>query len=230
MLVDGIDLRRLDLGAFRRQLGFVPQEPFLFSGTIRDNIAYGRPDATDAEVERRRGRSAPTTSSPLSRRLPAARCSERGARCRPARRQLICLARARARRPSHPDPRRGDRRTSTSATEARVQRAMGVVAERPHHAAHRPPAADGTPRRPHPGHRRRPRSSSKAPTTSCSNSTVRTRSSGRRSRSRPPRPDLGPSRRVVGVSSARQWAEVPPAATCRARHAWISASAAAWPS
>ncbi len=36
---------------YRRQLGYVPQEPFLFAGTIRDNIAYGRPDATDAEVE-----------------------------------------------------------------------------------------------------------------------------------------------------------------------------------
>ena len=51
MLVDGIDLRDLDLGAFRRQLGIVPQEAFLFTGTVRDNIAYGRPDATDAEVE-----------------------------------------------------------------------------------------------------------------------------------------------------------------------------------
>ena len=41
----------IDLGAFRRQLGIVPQEAFLFTGTVRDNIAYGRPDATDAEVE-----------------------------------------------------------------------------------------------------------------------------------------------------------------------------------
>ena len=40
-----------DLAPFRRQLGIVPQEPFLFTGTIRDNIAYGRPGATDAEVE-----------------------------------------------------------------------------------------------------------------------------------------------------------------------------------
>ena len=36
---------------YRRQLGYVPQEAFLFTGTIRDNIAYGRPEATDAEVE-----------------------------------------------------------------------------------------------------------------------------------------------------------------------------------
>jgi ATP-binding cassette subfamily B protein len=51
VLVDGIDLRSLDLLAFRRQLGYVPQEAFLFTGTVRDNIAYGRPEASDAEVE-----------------------------------------------------------------------------------------------------------------------------------------------------------------------------------
>ncbi|MDQ3980435.1 MAG: ABC transporter ATP-binding protein, partial [Actinomycetota bacterium] len=51
VLVDGHPLTQLDLGAYRRQLGYVPQEAFLFSGTVRDNIAYGRPEATDAEVE-----------------------------------------------------------------------------------------------------------------------------------------------------------------------------------
>ena len=48
---DRYDLRSVDLRSFRRQLGYVPQEAFLFSGTIRDNIAYGRPDAPDARVE-----------------------------------------------------------------------------------------------------------------------------------------------------------------------------------
>src|SRR5581483_11604842 len=47
----GLDLRALDTAAYRRQLGYVPQEAFLFTGTVRDNIAYGRPEATDAEVE-----------------------------------------------------------------------------------------------------------------------------------------------------------------------------------
>ena len=46
-----MDLRDLDTVGYRRQLGIVPQEAFLFTGTIRDNIAYGRPEATDAEVE-----------------------------------------------------------------------------------------------------------------------------------------------------------------------------------
>jgi len=49
--VDGVDLRRLPTGAYRRRLGLAPQEPFLFAGTVRDNIAYGRPDATDGEIE-----------------------------------------------------------------------------------------------------------------------------------------------------------------------------------
>src|SRR5690349_17312308 len=52
VLVDGIDLRDADLHAFRRHIGYVPQEPFLFSGTIRSNIAYGRPHASDLEIER----------------------------------------------------------------------------------------------------------------------------------------------------------------------------------
>ncbi len=51
ILIDGVDVRDFDLGSYRRQLGVVPQEPHLFSGTVRDNIAYGRPDAPDADVE-----------------------------------------------------------------------------------------------------------------------------------------------------------------------------------
>jgi ATP-binding cassette subfamily B protein len=49
--VDGTDLRALDLTSYRHRLGVVPQEAYLFQGTVRDAIAYGRPDATDAEVE-----------------------------------------------------------------------------------------------------------------------------------------------------------------------------------
>jgi ABC-type multidrug transport system fused ATPase/permease subunit len=50
--IDGHDIRRLDLQEYRRQLGVVPQVPFLFSGTVADNIRYPRPDATDEEVLR----------------------------------------------------------------------------------------------------------------------------------------------------------------------------------
>ncbi|WP_397493517.1 ATP-binding cassette domain-containing protein [Rhodococcus sp. WB9] len=49
--VDGIDTRSLDRASFGQRLGVVPQEPHLFGATVRDAVAYGRPDATDAEVE-----------------------------------------------------------------------------------------------------------------------------------------------------------------------------------
>ena len=51
MAIDGLDVREYDLPRYRQQLGVVPQEPYLFAGTVRDAIAYGRPDATDAQVE-----------------------------------------------------------------------------------------------------------------------------------------------------------------------------------
>ena len=50
LLVDGQDIRQLDLAEYRRQIGLVPQDPFLFSGTVKDNIWYGLPEATEEEV------------------------------------------------------------------------------------------------------------------------------------------------------------------------------------
>ncbi|OUJ72530.1 ABC transporter ATP-binding protein [Hymenobacter crusticola] len=51
ILVDGRDVRQYDLTALRRHIGIVPQETLLFGGTIRENIAYGKTDATDAEIQ-----------------------------------------------------------------------------------------------------------------------------------------------------------------------------------
>jgi ATP-binding cassette subfamily B protein len=48
--VDGVDLRRFGVADYRRHIGLVLQEPFLFYGTVAENIAYGRPDATRAEI------------------------------------------------------------------------------------------------------------------------------------------------------------------------------------
>jgi len=50
--IDGVDIRRYTLESLRRQVGIVMQEPLLFAGTVRENIAYGRPDATDEEITR----------------------------------------------------------------------------------------------------------------------------------------------------------------------------------
>ncbi|HEX5189549.1 MAG TPA: ABC transporter ATP-binding protein, partial [Streptosporangiaceae bacterium] len=94
VLVDGTDVRDFDLASFRRQLGVVPQEPYLFPGTIRDAIAYGRPDATDEEVEAAaRGVGAIEMIS----RLPGGfehEVAERGRNLSAGQRQLIALARA----------------------------------------------------------------------------------------------------------------------------------------
>ena len=50
LLLDGRDIRSFDLNSYRRQLGIVPQTPFLFAGTVADNIRYGEPEATEEEV------------------------------------------------------------------------------------------------------------------------------------------------------------------------------------
>ena len=92
--VDGKDLRDLDLAAYRHRLGVVPQEPFLFTGTVRDNIAYGRPDATDAEVEaaaRAVGAHELVAALPGGYHHPV---GERGRSLSAGQRQLVALARA----------------------------------------------------------------------------------------------------------------------------------------
>ncbi len=92
--VDGHDLRRLDLHGFRSHLGYVPQESFLFTGTVRDNIAYSRPDATDAEVEAAaRAVGAHETIASLPHGYHT-RLGERGGSLSAGQRQLIALARA----------------------------------------------------------------------------------------------------------------------------------------
>src|SRR5690606_1426198 len=50
LLIDGVDINSIDLTSYRQQIGLVLQEPFLFHGTIAENIAYGRPDATFEEI------------------------------------------------------------------------------------------------------------------------------------------------------------------------------------
>jgi len=52
VLVDGVDVRDVTLASLRREVGVIPQDPFLFSTTVRENIAFGRPDMSDEEVER----------------------------------------------------------------------------------------------------------------------------------------------------------------------------------
>ena len=94
VLVDGNDLRDYDLSAYRRELGYVPQEGFLFTGSIRDNIAYGRPDASDDEVEAAAvSVGADQFIAELANGYGTA-VSERGRSLSAGQRQLVALARA----------------------------------------------------------------------------------------------------------------------------------------
>jgi ATP-binding cassette, subfamily B, bacterial len=92
--LDGVDIRDLRLAELRRALAIVPQEPVLFTATVADNIRYGRPDASDAEV-----RAAAEAASALSfiEALPqgmATHLGARGVRLSGGQRQRIAIARA----------------------------------------------------------------------------------------------------------------------------------------
>src|SRR5690242_137273 len=89
VLVDGTDVRDYDLASYRHQLGIVPQESYLFAGTVRDSIAYARPDASDAEVE---AAARATGAHDMITRLPggyAHEVAERGRNLSAGQRQLI---------------------------------------------------------------------------------------------------------------------------------------------
>ena len=94
VLVDGHDLRSVTAGSLRSQLGIVPQEGFLFSGTVRENIAFGRPDASEAEiVAAARAVGADSFIAGLDRGYET-EVGERGVQMSAGQRQLIAFARA----------------------------------------------------------------------------------------------------------------------------------------
>ena len=96
VLIDGHDLRDVTERSLRSQLGIVPQESFLFSGTIRDNIGFGRPDAGDEGVE---AAARAVGAHEFIERLPEGydtEVGERGGHLSAGQRQLVAFARAAA--------------------------------------------------------------------------------------------------------------------------------------
>jgi ATP-binding cassette, subfamily B, bacterial len=94
VLVDGTDVRDYDLPGYRHQLGVVPQESYLFAGTIRDSIAYARPEATDEEIL---AAARATGAHDMIMALPGGyghTVAERGRNLSAGQRQLVALARA----------------------------------------------------------------------------------------------------------------------------------------
>nr|WP_206314596.1 ABC transporter ATP-binding protein [Streptomyces coryli] len=126
---DGTDLRELDLTGYRHRIGVVPQESYLFAGTVRDAIAYGRMDATDAEVEAAaRAVGAHDMIASLSGGY-LHEVAERGRNLSAGQRQLIALARAEL---TDPDILLLDEATAALdlATEALVNQATDRLAGR----------------------------------------------------------------------------------------------------
>jgi ABC-type multidrug transport system fused ATPase/permease subunit len=94
VLVDEHNLREVSSHSLRSQMGIVPQEAFLFSGTVRENIAFGRPDADDAQV---RAAASAVGAEDFISELPRGydtEVGERGAQLSAGQRQLIAFARA----------------------------------------------------------------------------------------------------------------------------------------
>ena len=150
--VDGVDVRQLELRSLRRQIAVAFEEVFLFSESVRDNIAYGRPDATDAEMVevaragpgrrvhppaagrlRHRGRRARphAVGWAASAHRPGPGTADRPVGDDPRRRHLVDRRRDRGADPRH--PAHGHRRRSPAGT---------------HDDPHRPPPVDAAPRRP----------------------------------------------------------------------------------
>jgi ATP-binding cassette subfamily B protein len=126
LLIDGADIRTFDLHDYRRQLGIVSQVPFLFSGTVADNIRYARPDAPVMEIQAladRIGGGEWLESFPQGLETEV---GERGARLSMGQRQMVSLMRVLLQKPAIFIL---DEATASidPFTEAQIQQALGLI-------------------------------------------------------------------------------------------------------
>jgi ATP-binding cassette subfamily B protein len=124
--IDGQDISKVTKRSLRQSIAYVSQQPYLFEGSIRDNIRYGRPDASDAEVEQAADRAA---ADEFIRQQPEGydtQIGENGANLSGGQRQRVSIARAIVRRAPI---LLLDEATSAldNESEARVQQALGEV-------------------------------------------------------------------------------------------------------
>lgn len=129
LCIDGHDIRDLDLSSYRRQLGIVSQSPFLFSGTVADNIRYARPEATDEEIlalARQIGGGEWLETLPEGLHTGV---GERGARLSMGQRQLVALMRVLIQQPAIFIL---DEATASidPFTEAQIQQALNLILRR----------------------------------------------------------------------------------------------------
>ena len=174
VLVDGVDLRELDFDALAGAVGVVSQETYLFHASVRENLRFARPDATDAEIEdAARAAQIHETIAALPGRL---RHGRRRARL-PVLRRREAADRDRPHDPAQPagaGARRGDVSALDVADRARRRRGAGEARRGTHDDRDRAPALDRPRRRPDRRARPTARSPSAAPTRSCSRSAVAT--------------------------------------------------------
>ncbi|MFL2698325.1 MAG: ABC transporter ATP-binding protein [Gammaproteobacteria bacterium] len=126
--LDGLDLKDISFESLHRQLGIVPQEPFLFHGTIRENIQFARPDATEEDIL---SAIKAVGIEDMINRLPEGldtHCHERGSSLSSGERQLLALARAFL---SKPRVLILDEATSNidQQSEAKIEKALDVLLE-----------------------------------------------------------------------------------------------------